>query len=81
LVTIGVNVTGVLQIYQLRIVENLQQKYLLESTFEFAYRVRIKMEQLFFKGICSELIFDIVPFKRAIKRILSDFTASLSILA
>ena len=36
LVTLGVAMTGILQIYQLRIVENLQQKIFTRAAFEFA---------------------------------------------
>lgn len=79
LVTIGVAVTGVLQIYQLRIVENLQQKIFTRAAFEFAFRVpRIKMEQLF-KEYAPELMnrfFDIINIQKGLSKILIDFTAA-----
>ena len=79
LVTIGVAVTGVLQIYQLRIVENLQQKIFTRAAFEFAYRIpRIKMEQLY-KEYAPELMnrfFDIITIQKGLSKILIDFTAA-----
>ncbi|HAW21554.1 MAG TPA: ABC transporter ATP-binding protein/permease, partial [Flavobacteriales bacterium] len=38
IVVIGVGVSGALQIFQLRIVEDLQQKIFTRAAFEFAYR-------------------------------------------
>lgn len=79
LVTLGVAMTGVLQIYQLRIVENLQQKIFTRAAFEFAYRVpRIKMEQLY-KQYAPELMnrfFDIITVQKGLSKILIDFTAA-----
>lgn len=79
LVTLGVAVTGVLQIYQLRIVENLQQKIFSRAAFEFAYRVpRIKMEKLY-KEYAPELMnrfFDIITVQKGLSKILIDFTAA-----
>jgi len=79
LVTIGVAITGILQIYQLRIVENLQQKIFARAAFEFAYRVpRIKMEELF-KLYAPELMnrfFDIINIQKGLSKILIDFSAA-----
>lgn len=79
LVTIGVGATGILQIYQLRIVENLQQKIFTRAAFEFAYRIpRIKMEQLY-KEYAPELMnrfFDIISVQKGLSKILIDFTAA-----
>ena len=47
LVTIGVAFVGVLQLMQMRIIENVQQKIFTRSSFEFAYRFpKIKMSEL-----------------------------------
>ena len=79
LVTLGVALTGVLQIYQLRLVENLQQKIFTRAAFEFAYRVpRIKMEELY-KEYAPELMnrfFDIITIQKGLSKILIDFTAA-----
>ncbi len=80
LVSAGTALTGILQIYQLRIVENLQQKIFAKAAFEFAYRVpRIKMDQLF-KEYAPELMnrfFDIISIQKGLSKILIEFTASI----
>lgn len=79
LVSGGIALTGLLQIYQLRIVENLQQKIFARAAFEFAYRVpRIKMDQLY-KRYAPELMnrfFDIISIQKGLTKILIDFTAA-----
>ncbi|MAY83606.1 MAG: ABC transporter ATP-binding protein/permease [Flavobacteriales bacterium] len=79
LVSGGIALTGLLQIYQLRIVENLQQKIFARAAFEFAYRVpRIKMDQLY-KRYAPELMnrfFDIINIQKGLSKILIDFTAA-----
>lgn len=46
-VILGVAFTGIMQIMQLSITENLQQKIFTRSAFEFAYRIpRIKSESV-----------------------------------
>ena len=68
LVAAGITLSGVLQISQLRITENLQQKIFTRAAFEFAYRIpRIQLEELF-KKYAPELMnrfFDIVSVKRS----------------
>ena len=45
-VTVGVAFVGALQIMQIRIVENLQQKIFMRASFEFSYRCpKIKMSE------------------------------------
>ena len=52
LVTVGVAFVGILQLMQIRIIENVQQKIFTRSSFEFAYRFpKIKMSQLGNLGI------------------------------
>ena len=47
-VILGVAITGVLQVNQLKITENLQQKIFTRAAFEFAYRIpKVKMEALY----------------------------------
>lgn len=79
LVSGGIALTGLLQIYQLRIVENLQQKIFARAAFEFAYRVpRIRMDQLS-KLYAPELMnrfFDIINIQKGLTKILIDFTAA-----
>lgn len=79
LVVISVAVSGVLQIYQLRIVENLQQKFYAKATFEFAYRIpRMKMEALN-DHHAPELVnryFDIMGVQKGLPKLLISFTAA-----
>ncbi|MDG1260462.1 MAG: ATP-binding cassette domain-containing protein [Flavobacteriales bacterium] len=79
IVVLGVAASGILQIFQLRITENLQQKIFTRSAFEFAYRVpRIKMELLRTRH-APELMnrfFDTMSIQKGLSKILIDFTAA-----
>lgn len=83
-VVMGVAVTGLLQIFQLRITENLQQKIFTRAAFEFAYRIpRIRMEALY-KHYAPELMnrfFDTISVQKGLSKILIDFSsATLQVL-
>ena len=79
IVVLGVAVTGILQIYQLKITENLQQKIFARAAFEFAYRIpMIRLEELY-KHYAPELMnrfFDIVSVQKGLSKILIDFSAA-----
>lgn len=80
-VILGIILAGVLQIYQLKITENLQQKIFSRAAFEFAYRIpRIRLEALY-KKYAPELMnrfFDIVSVQKGLSKILIEFsTASI----
>ena len=78
-VVLGVAITGVLQIYQLRITENLQQKIFSRSAFEFAYRIpKIRMEALY-RHYAPELMnrfFDTISVQKGLSKILIDFSSA-----
>jgi ABC-type bacteriocin/lantibiotic exporter with double-glycine peptidase domain len=80
IVVIGVGVSGALQIFQLRIVEDLQQKIFTRAAFEFAYRIpRIKLEKLY-QQYAPELMnrfFDITSVQKGLSKILIDFSAAV----
>ncbi len=83
-VVLGVTATGVLQIAQLRITENLQQKIFARSAFEFAYRIpKVKMEAIY-SHYAPELMnrfFDTLTVQKGLPKILIDFsTAVLQVL-
>lgn len=83
-VVLGVAATGVLQIAQLRITENIQQKIFARSAFEFAFRIpRIKMEAIY-KHYAPELMnrfFDTLTVQKGLSKILIDFSsAALQVL-
>lgn len=84
IVILGVAVNGLLQIYQLKITENLQQKIFARAAFEFAYRIpRLKLEKIYHK-YAPELMnrfFDILSVQKGLSKVLIDFsTASVQIL-
>lgn len=79
LVAGAIALSGILQINQLRITENLQQKIFTRAAFEFAYRIpRIKLEKLF-RQYAPELMnrfFDVVSIQKGITKILIDFSSA-----
>ncbi|MGB5666828.1 MAG: ATP-binding cassette domain-containing protein [Maribacter sp.] len=80
LVTLGVAFVGVLQLMQIRIIENLQQKIFTRSSFEFAYRFpKIKMSQLrnFYPPELANRFFDTLMVQKGLSKILIDFPAAL----
>ncbi len=83
-VILGVAITGVLQILQLRITENLQQKIFTRAAFEFAYRIpKVRLEAIY-KHYAPELMnrfFDTLPVQKGLSKILVDFsTATLQVV-
>jgi ABC-type bacteriocin/lantibiotic exporter with double-glycine peptidase domain len=80
LVTVAVGLVGLLEIMQIRIVENIQQKIFTRSSFEFTYRFpRIKMEQ--FRDIyppeLANRFFDTLTVQKGVTKLLMDFPAAL----
>ena len=80
-VIIGIIISGILQISQLKITESLQQKIFTRAAFEFAFRIpRIRLEALY-RHYAPELMnrfFDIVAIQKGLSKILIDFsTASI----
>ena len=84
LVTLGVAFTGALQVYQMRIIENIQQKIFTRSSFEFAYRFpKMKMSELrnLYPPELANRFFDTLTVQKGLSKILIDFpTALLQIL-
>ncbi len=83
-VILGVAFTGILQVMQLNISENIQQKIFTRSAFEFAFRIpRIKREAVD-KAYIPELVnrfFDTLSVQKGLSKILMDFSgASLQII-
>jgi ABC-type bacteriocin/lantibiotic exporter with double-glycine peptidase domain len=78
-VIIGVIVSGVMQIYQLTLVEILQRRVFTKAAFEFTYRIpRVKSEALL-GSYAPELMnrfFDIVNVQKALPKVLIDMTAA-----
>lgn len=83
-VIIGVALSGVLQVFQLSVNENLQQKIFSKSAIEFAFRIpRFKTEKID-KFYIPEMVmrfFETVTIQKGMSKILIDFsTASLQVL-
>jgi len=75
----GVALTGIFQLMQLRIVENIAQKIFNRASFEFAYRIpRLKYESLY-NYYAPELVnrfFDTMTLQKGLPKILIDFSLS-----
>lgn len=79
LVTVGVGFGGVLIILQLRIVENLQQRIFVRSSFEFAYRMPlIKFKELYseYAPEKANRFFDTLMVQKGTAKLLLDFCAA-----
>lgn len=84
IVILGVIMTGVLQVFQLSINENLQQKIFAKSAFEFSYRIpRFKLEstdQYYIPEMVMRF-FETTIIQKGLSKILVDFSvASLQII-
>lgn len=80
LVTLGVAFQGILQLMQIRILENVQQKIFTRSSFEFAYRFpKIKMSELrdYYPPELANRFFDTLTVQKGLSKILLDFPAAI----
>nr|WP_318343626.1 ATP-binding cassette domain-containing protein [Muricauda sp. D6] len=80
LVTMGVAFVGALQLMQIRIIENLQQKIFTRSSFEFTYRFpKIKMSELrdYYPPELANRFFDTITVQKSLSKILIDFPSAL----
>jgi len=78
-VTIGVGFAGVLTVMQLRILENLQQRIFVRSSFEFAYRMPlIKFKELYEKYAPEQAnrFFDTLMVQKGAAKLLLDFSTA-----
>ncbi len=79
LVTLGVAFQGALQLMQIRILENIQQKIFTRSSFEFAYRFpKIKSSELrnYYPPELANRFFDTLTVQKGLSKILIDFPAA-----
>ncbi|WP_299154101.1 peptidase domain-containing ABC transporter [uncultured Christiangramia sp.] len=80
LVTLGVAFVGVLQLMQIRILENIQQKIFTRASFEFTYRFpKIKMSELenFYPPELANRFFDVITIQKGIAKLVLDFPAAI----
>lgn len=80
LVILGVLATGILQIVQISVVEQLQRRVFVKAALEFAYRIpRIRMEALA-KSYAPELVnrfFDIMTIQKGLPKFLLDLSSGV----
>ncbi|HDZ13895.1 hypothetical protein LCGC14_0851450 [marine sediment metagenome] len=79
-VTGGVAFGGVLQLMQIRIIENIQQKIFTRASFEFTYRFpKIKMSELrdYYPPELANRFFDTMTVQKSLSKLLLDFPSSL----
>jgi ABC-type bacteriocin/lantibiotic exporter with double-glycine peptidase domain len=80
LVVVAIGFSGMLNIYQLRITENLQQRIFTRSAFEFSERIpKMKMEVLL-KRYTPEItnrFFDTINIQKGLSKILIDSTSAI----
>ncbi len=80
LVTLGVAFVGILQLMQMRIVETIQQRIFVRSSFEFTYRFpKIKMNELrkYYPPELANRFFDTLIVQKGLSKILIDVPASV----
>ncbi|MGP1990909.1 peptidase domain-containing ABC transporter [Zobellia laminariae] len=80
LVTGGVAFAGILQIMQIRIVENMQQKIFTRASFEFTYRFpKIKMSEIrdYYPPELANRFFDTITVQKGLSKLLLDVPAAL----
>ena len=80
LVTLGVVFVGILQLMQIRIIENIQQKIFTRASFEFAYRFpKMKMSGLsgYYPPELANRFFDTINVQKGIAKVLIDFPAAI----
>lgn len=76
-VLFGIALTGIFQLLQLRIVENIAQKIFSRASFEFAYRIpRIKYSELYnyYAPELANRFFDTLTIQKGLSKILIDFS-------
>lgn len=80
IVIIGVAATGLLQVLQLRVVENIQQDLFVRSSFEFAYRipkiVYLKLDKVYTPELVNRF-FDTLTIQKGLPKILIDFSQAI----
>jgi len=76
-VILGIAITGVLQLVQLRIVENIAQRTFTRASFEMAVRIpRIRYEELYghYAPELANRFFDTLTIQKGLPKILIDFS-------
>jgi ABC-type bacteriocin/lantibiotic exporter with double-glycine peptidase domain len=80
LVIVGIALTGLLQLLQLRIVENISQRIFSNASFEFALRIpKIKYEAFrdYYGPDLANRFFDTLTIQKGLPKILIDFSLGI----
>ncbi len=80
LVIVGIGTTGILQLLQLRIVENISQRIFSNASFEFALRIpKIKYEAFrdYYGPDLANRFFDTLTIQKGLPKILIDFSLGI----
>ena len=80
IVVLSIGFSGLLNIFQLRITENLQQRIFTRSAFEFAERIPlIRLKELMKKygTHLTHRFFDTLTIQKGMSKLLIDFTAAI----
>lgn len=79
-VLVGIAITGLIQVLQLRIVENIQQDLFARSAFEFAYRLPrisfLQVDKTHFPELVNRF-FDTLTIQKGLPKILIDFSLAI----
>jgi ABC-type bacteriocin/lantibiotic exporter with double-glycine peptidase domain len=79
-VLFGIAITGILQVVQLRIVENIQQDLFARSAFEFAYRIPkisfLRLDRTHMPELANRF-FDTLTIQKGLPKILIDFSLAI----
>lgn len=79
-VLVGIAITGMLQVLQLRVVENIQQDLFANSAFEFAYRIPqitfLQLDKIHAPELANRF-FDTLTIQKGLPKILIDFSLAI----
>ena len=79
-VLVGIAITGILQVLQLRVVENIQQDLFARSGFEFAYRIPkitfLQLDRIHAPELVNRF-FDTLTVQKGLPKILIDFSLAI----
>ena len=79
IVVLGIAIVGILQIQQMRITENLQQKIFSRAAFEFSYRIPRIRTDVIYNHYGPELMnrfFDVLTVQKGLSDLLIDFSVA-----
>lgn len=80
IVIVGVLIGGILQMFQVSLVEILQQRVFAKAAYELAYRItRVKMEALlkYYPPELMNRFFDVVTLQKGLPKLFVDITGSV----